>query len=83
MTTLQQVYGKTDAYAVSRMFYSLLRSICDGDIFPQSSISRPHYENSDIPELPGCYQKGLCWILRNLVLDDPVQRISERKAVLW
>lgn len=82
MTTLQQVYGKTDAYAVSRMFYSLIRPIGDGDIFPQSSISRPHYENSDIPELPGCYQRGLCWILRNLVLDDPVQRISERKAVL-
>lgn len=65
------------------MFYSLLRPINDGDHFPQSSVNVPHYEDSDIPELPACYAEGLRWILHNLVLDNPSQRISERKAMLW
>jgi len=83
MTTLQQIYEKADAYAVSRMFYSLLRPDGEGDIFPQSSVNRPHYEESEIPELPKCYPDGLRHILHNLVLDDPVQRMSERRAMLW
>jgi hypothetical protein len=83
MTTLQQIYEKADAYAVSRMFYSLLRSDGEGDIFPQSSVNRPHYEESEIPELSKCYPDGLRHILHNLVLDDPVQRMSERRAMLW
>lgn len=82
MTTLEQIYCKADAYAVSRMFYSLLRPVSEGDTFPQSSVNRPHYAESEIPELPRCYSEGLRHILHNLVLDDPIQRITERRALL-
>ena len=80
---MQQIYSKADAYAVSRMFYSLLRPASEGDVFPQSSINRPHYEESEIPEIPKCYSEGLRYILHNLVLDDPLQRLSARRAMLW
>lgn len=79
---LYDIYSKTDAYAVGRMFFSLLRSPTDGDHFPQSTVTVPHYNDSDIPELPVCYSEGLRWLLHNLVLDDPSKRLSERKAML-
>lgn len=79
---LEEIYSKSDAYAVSRMFYSILRPLSDGDQFPQSSVNRPHYNDSDIPELSSIFPTGLRYILHQLVLDNPVDRITVRKAML-
>lgn len=78
---LEEIYSKSDAYAVSRMFYSILRPLSDGDNFPQSSVNRPHYDDSDIPELPASYPAGLRYVLHQLVLDNPFDRLTVRKAM--
>ncbi|OWF51039.1 uncharacterized protein LOC110449722 [Mizuhopecten yessoensis] len=80
---LKDVYSKSDAYAVSRMFYCLLRPQSEGNAFPQSSRDRPHYENSEIPELPSLYPAGLRFVLRNQVLNDPLDRMTDRRAMLY
>ncbi|KAL5007616.1 hypothetical protein ScPMuIL_016422 [Solemya velum] len=80
--TLDDVYSKTDAYAVSRMMYSLLRPAGSLDEFPQSSINRPNYENSEIPDLPVELPVGLRCVLQHLVLNDPLDRITARRAML-
>ncbi|XP_060073543.1 uncharacterized protein LOC132553326 [Ylistrum balloti] len=81
--SLKEIYSKSDAYAVSRMFYSLLLPSVEAIAFPQSSRKRPHYENSEIPEFPSTYPAGLRFVLRNQVLDDPVDRMTDRKAMLY
>ncbi|XP_033761743.1 uncharacterized protein LOC117343482 [Pecten maximus] len=81
--SLEEIYSKCDAYAVSRMFYSLLHPSSEDNTFPQSSRDRPHYENSEIPELPSFYPAGLRFVLRNQVLDDPLDRMTDRRAMLY
>ncbi|XP_046339804.1 uncharacterized protein LOC124120938 [Haliotis rufescens] len=82
LTSLQEVYAKTDGFAVSRMFYSLLRPLGDRDDFPQSSVNKPHYFDSAIPDLPVGFSQGLCDVLKQLVLDDPQHRPTARKAMI-
>ncbi|XP_046568300.1 LOW QUALITY PROTEIN: uncharacterized protein LOC124276697 [Haliotis rubra] len=82
LTSLQEVYAKTDGFAVSRMFYSLLRPLGDRDDFPQSSVNKPHYFDSAIPDLPVGFSHGLCDVLKQLVLDNPQHRPTARKAMI-
>ncbi|XP_069110679.1 uncharacterized protein [Argopecten irradians] len=79
--SLEEIYSKSDAYAVSRMFYSLLQP--EDSTFPLSSRDRPQYENSEIPELPSLYPAGLRFVLKNQVFSNPLDRLTDRKALLY
>ncbi|XP_067650082.1 uncharacterized protein [Haliotis asinina] len=82
LTSLQEIYAKADGFAVSRMFYSLLRPLGDRDDFPQSSVNKPHYFDSAIPDLPVGFSHGLCDVLKQLVLDNPQDRPTARRAMI-
>ena len=84
--TLLDIYAKSDTFAIGRMFFNLLReppssspnSNSWNDEFPGSSMAKPHYSNSEIPELPSCYSNSLHSLLKNMVLNEP----SARKETL-
>ncbi|XP_064613540.1 ankycorbin-like isoform X2 [Liolophura sinensis] len=82
LASLEDVYQKADAYAVSRMFYSLLRPLEDSDAFPFSSMSVPHYTEAEIPPLPSALPSGLVYVLKQLVLDHPGDRPPAHKAMV-
>lgn len=82
--TLDHVYAKTDAFAVSRMMFHLLRPIWDdphSDNFPASTQLNPHYQDLDIPSLLPPFSPALCHVLKQLVLNDPAHRPSARQAL--
>ena len=79
--TLEDVYSKSDEFAVSRMFYRLLSN--DGnDSFPTSSQQHPHYPDSALPSLPcQCASPALRQVLKSLVLDEPSRRPTVQQAL--
>lgn len=82
--TLEDVYSKSDEFAVSRMFYHLL--INDGndsnDCFPTSSLQHPHYPDNALPSLPcQCASPALRQVLKSLVLDEPSRRPTVQQAL--
>ncbi|XP_041366020.1 uncharacterized protein LOC121381011 isoform X2 [Gigantopelta aegis] len=80
--SLDQIYLKSDIFAVGRMFYALLSPVIDDNSFPHSSVDQPHYEESAIPELPSVLGVGLRYILKQMVLDEPENRPTPRQALL-
>lgn len=79
--TLEDVYSKSDAYAVSRMLYHLLDTP-GSPALPTSTSQRPHYPDSAVPLLGRPVGGSLAHVLRNLVLDDPARRLTARQALL-
>nr|KAG5692528.1 hypothetical protein BaRGS_009478 [Batillaria attramentaria] len=82
--SLEQVYSKSDEFAVGRMFYSLLRPAWEDEHsshFPVSSQVQPHYPDSAIPTLPHPLTPALGHMLSQFVLDDPARRPSVKQAV--
>ncbi|XP_055959247.1 uncharacterized protein LOC126832001 [Patella vulgata] len=75
---LEDIYSKSDGFAAARMIYSILQP---EDAFPTSSPNVPHYENSKIPELPSELFPEFRTILRDLVLNDPVDRPTVKQAM--
>ncbi|ESP00163.1 hypothetical protein LOTGIDRAFT_173399 [Lottia gigantea] len=78
---LEDIYNKSDGYAVSRMFYSILQPPNTPDTFPTSSVNVPHYQNSQIPNLPDTLTAEVRSILRDLVLNDPIDRPTVKQAM--
>ncbi|PVD29884.1 hypothetical protein C0Q70_09141 [Pomacea canaliculata] len=83
--TLDHVYAKTDAFAVSRMMFHLLRPIWDdphSDNFPASTQLNPHYQDLDIPSLLPPFSPALCHTLalKQLGVNDPRPTGDERQG---
>ena len=79
--TLEDVYSKSDGFAVSRMFYHLLGDGSSGN-FPTCSQQQPHYPDSALPLLPYRHAPpALGQVLKSLVLDEPSRRPTVQQAL--
>jgi len=78
--SLEEIYRKSDAYSVGRMFYNLLCP--QNDSFLQPTITPFYNDAKEFPRLPSVFPQGLSYVLQQLVKHEPVDRMTDRKAML-